>query len=131
MTVNTSVTQIKCNHKRFFYYWLQFTMPLHKLKNKDMLILSYILKKRHELSRIITDDSAIDKFLFSRDIREQIMEENNLKRIELQQTLTELRKANILSEDNQLNKRIIPKISTNGKKFDLMIIFNIEEDDIK
>jgi hypothetical protein len=93
-----------------------------------MFILAAILAKRHELSKVIADDSMIDKFLFSREVREQIMIENNIKRYSFQQTLSELRKVNILIED-KLNKKIIPSLDKKGNRFDLMIIFNIEEDD--
>jgi len=91
------------------------------------MILACILKKRHELSKIITDDAMVDKFLFSRDVREQVMDENNIKRAAFQQTLSELRKAGII-DDDRLNKKIVPPLDNKNKRFDFMVTFNIEAD---
>jgi hypothetical protein len=77
--MNQSITRIPCSITKFFKYWLLFTAPLHKLQNKEIDVLSIILKKRYELSKIITDQSTIDSFLFSRDIRDQILKEAKIK----------------------------------------------------
>ncbi len=66
--MSSTVTKIPCSLSKFFIYWLQFTAPIHKLHNKDIKILAAILKKRYELSKVITDDSVIDSYLFSREM---------------------------------------------------------------
>lgn len=125
--MNKSVTKIPCSLNAFFKYWLLFTYPLHRLPEKDMEVLSYVLKKRYELSKIIVDDSKVDTFLFSREIREEIVEENGITKNVLQVALSHLRKAGVIMERDQINKKFIPNISPNTNRFDLMILFDIQD----
>lgn len=125
--MNKSVTKIPCNLNVFFKYWLLFTSPLHRLPTKDMEIFSYVLKKRYELSKIIIDDSKIDTFLFSREIREEIIEENNITKNTLQVTLSHLRKAGVIQPNEQINKKFIPNLAQNAERFDLMILFDLHD----
>lgn len=104
-----------------------FTAPLHKLAAKDLEILSYILKKRYELSKIIVDDSKIDKFLLSTEIRDEIIEENNITKNSFQVTLSRLRKFGVLETNDIINKRFIPNLSHDADRFDLMILFEIKD----
>src|SRR5690554_6319586 len=113
--MNKSVTKIPCNLTSFFMYWLMFTSPMHKMSTKDMEILSYILKKRYELSKIVVDDSKIDTFLFSREIRDEIVEEHGITKNSLQVALSHFRKIGVLLENDQLNKRFIPNLSPGAK----------------
>lgn len=124
----SSVTRIPCSYKQFFKYWLLFTAPLHHLQNKHIEVLACILMKRFELSQMITDDNIIDAYLFSTDIREQILLENNLERNVFQVSLTALRKAGYLSKDNKVNKKLIPSITKDDKQFDFAVIFDIKDD---
>lgn len=126
--MNSSVTKIPCTLHRFFKYWLQFTAPLHKLQNKDINVLAYILSKRYELSKVITDDDVIDSYLFSKEVREQILEESGESKANFSVTLSKLRKQNVILQDNKLNKKFIPNLSKDSSKFDLMIIFDIKND---
>lgn len=127
--MNSSITEIPCTLNKFFKYWLQFTAPLHKLQNKDIEVLSYILKKRYELSKIIIDDSVVDSYLFSKEIRDQILEESGESRSNFQVTLSKLRKRNVISPDGKINKRFIPDlVETNTElRFELMVAFNIND----
>lgn len=125
--MNSSVTKIPCKLSRFFKYWLHFTEPLHKLTTKDMHILSLILLKRHELSKVITDESMIDSYLFSKDIRDQIIEASGESKVNFSVTLSRLRKSNVILKGNKINKKYIPNLDKNGTRFDLMIIFDIND----
>ena len=126
--MNSSVTKIPCTLNRFFKYWLQFTAPLHKLTEKDMHVLSHLLMKRYELSKVITDDDVIDSYLFSKDVRSQVVEECRETPINFAGTLSRLRKQNVILPDNKLNKKFIPNLSKGSNKFDIMIIFDIKDD---
>jgi len=125
---STSVTRIPCNLDRFFKYWLQFTAPLHRLQGKEIDILAILLKKRFELSKIITEDKLIDQYLFSREVRELMCEESGESMINFRVVLSRLRKANIILDKNRLNKKIIPSLNPKDKRFDLMIIFDMKDD---
>lgn len=126
MGMNKSVTKIPCTREQFFKYWLLFIQPLHKLPTREIEILACILNKRYELSQYITDDSQIDKFLLSTEIRDEIIQENGFSKNTLQVTLSNLRKAGILLEDGSLNKRLVPDLSKGSNRFDLMILFDIQ-----
>jgi hypothetical protein len=129
MNVNCSITKIPCSLTKFFKYWLQFTVPLHKLLPKDIEILACILKKRYELSLIITEEHTIDMFLFTKEVKEQILKELGMEQGNgYNQTLSKFRKLGIIMEGNKLNKRFIPNISRDGSKFNLMIVFDINND---
>ena len=125
--MDKSVTKIPCDLKTFFRYWLLFLQPLHNLPPKEIEVLSYILKKRYELSKFIVDDSKIDTFLFSKDIREEIISENNITKNTLQVSLTNLRKAAILLEGDKIHKRFIPPLTKDSTRFDLMLLFEITD----
>lgn len=126
--MNSSVTKIPCNLDKFFKYWLQFTAPLHKLQNKEIKVLSFILKKRYELSYIIADDEVIDSFLFSTEVRDQIVLESGESKTNFSVILSKLRSKEVILENNKINKKFIPNIGRGSNKFDLMIIFDITND---
>ena len=126
--MNSSVTKIPCTLQSFFYYWLQFTAPLHKLQKKEMKILATILHKRYELTKVITDDGLVDSFLFSKETRDQMLEESGESRNNFQVVLSNFRKQGIVLPGNKLNKKFIPNITRNSNRFDFMIIFDIEQD---
>lgn len=128
--MNKSVTKIPCSLKDFFKYWMMFTAPMHKLPPKDMEILSFILLKRYELSKIIVNDDKIDTFLFSRDIRDEIIAENNITKNTFQVALTNLRKAGVLLPGDKIYKKFIPPLSEDSYRFDLIMIFDIKRDDV-
>ena len=125
--MNKSISKIPCTLDNFFKYWLMFTAPMHKLPPKDLERLSYILKKRYELGRFIVDDSQIDKFLFSTEIREEIIEESGTTKNIFQVTLSRLRKRGVITDKGDLNKRFIPDLAKGTDRFDLMILFDIKD----
>ena len=125
--MNKSVTKIPCTVDQFFKYWLLFIHPLHKLPAREIDILALILSKRHELSKYIIDEAQIDKFLFSTEIRSEIINSNDISKNTFQVTLSALRKAGVILEDNTLNKRFVPDLSKDSPRFDLMILFDIQD----
>lgn len=127
--MNSFVSKIPpCSLTRFFQYWLQFTAPFHKLQNKELEILAVILKKRFELAQMITDDDMVDSFLFSTEVRDQIIAEANESKANFQVVLSKLRKKNIILEGGKINKKFIPNLDKNSSRFDLMVIFDITHD---
>ena len=128
MSKNQSVAPISCSIKDFFNYWLVFTKPFHKLGNKEIKILSYLLYKRYELSKIINDDSLLDKYLFNNEIREEVRLASNCSKPHFQLLLTKLRKAGVLLDNNILNKRFIPDITDDTRVFNILYQFKIKND---
>lgn len=128
MKENKSVTIIPCKIKDFFKYWVEFTKPFHKLKDKECRLLSVLLCKRYELSKLITDDSLIDNYLFSTEVRNELMKELNASSTQFNVSLTLMRQAGILSKENILHKRYIPYINLTGNNnYNLLYQFQIEE----
>lgn len=129
---DSSVTKIPCTIDKFFNYWLSFLAPLHKLSKRDIDIFAVILKKRYELSRVIVDDTTIDSYLFTREIKNQIIEELNIPSANFNVTLSKLRSYNIIIKENKvdkINKKFIPNLSPSSNRFDLLFLFNIENND--
>ena len=104
-----------------------FTAPLHKLRKKEIEILSIILRKRYELTKMINDDNMVDTFLLSKEIKEQIIEEAGESKSNFNVMLSNLRKQNVLIDGDKINKRFIPGLDMEGDKFNLMIIFDIND----
>lgn len=73
----------------------------------------------------------IDKYLFSQETRNEIIKEAGVNANAFSVTLTRLRKAGILLADNKINPKIIPDLKRGCKKFDFIIIFDINRDDVE
>lgn len=125
--MNSTITGIKCKLADFFGYWLSFTRPMHDLTNKEIVIMAVILGKRFELSKIITDPNRIDTFLFSKEIRNEIMQELDMSGTEFSGALSLLRKKNAISRSNIVNKKFIPDLGHNSKVFNFIINFEITD----
>ena len=128
MGKNQSVTPIPCSIEEFFHYWLVFTKPFHKLGNREIEVLSIFLFKRFELSKIIKEDSLVDKYLFSSDVREELRAKTAYNKNHFHLILTNLRRSGILSSENNINKRFIPDISEDATSFNLLYQFTIKDD---
>ena len=127
--MNSTITGIKCTLSDFFGYWLAFTRPMHDLTNKEITIMAVILGKRHELSMIISDPNRVDTFLFSKEIRNEIMQELAMSGTEFSGALTLLRKKNALSKENIVNKKFIPDLGFNSQTYNFIINFSISGND--
>ena len=52
----------------FFRYWFEILKPFHHLTNRAMDVATAMIRKRHELSKVISDNQILDKILFSTDV---------------------------------------------------------------
>lgn len=111
---------------KFFRYWLEFLKPIHKLSNKEMNVTALFLKKRFELAEVIKDDVLLDKNVFSRDSKQEIMEACNITLTNLNSTITSLRNAKVLI-GNKINPKFIPTVTKEQNNFKLLILFNLDE----
>ena len=123
MSIN--VKNIKTDKNNFYYLWLQFLKPYHKLTNKEIELLALFLKKREELSRSINDNNLIDKMLFNKDTKADIRAIMNYETYQVfNNMMTSLRKKGAIV-DNSINKGLVPKLE--GDNFKLIFNFNINE----
>lgn len=112
----------------FFKCWLSFLKPYHSLSAKELRVAACFLKKRHELSKVISDDALIDRILLNWDNTKAIREECDVSVSYFGALMHRLRKNDFI-KDNRINPRFIPRLKTEDgeKKFSLMILFNIED----
>ena len=122
---NINVKTINTTIENLFTLWLNFLKPYHKLRDKEIEILSFIIYKRYRLSKKISDDKIIDKILISKELKEEIKEKFNYKDIQIvSNMLTTLRNKGVI-KDNKIIKGLIPNI-TDDKNFKLIFNFVID-----
>ncbi len=123
---NINVKNIDVNRQKFFTYWLQFLKPYHKLRDKEIELLSLLLEKRYTLSQKVNDPMLVDTLLLSTENRKIIMEEMGYHSMQvLTNALSGLRKKKVL-EDNSIIKGLIPEINDSTGNFKLIFNFNIK-----
>ena len=91
-----------------------------------MQVASTILKKRYELSKVIQDDTILDKVTMSEDTKRSIREECNLSLPHFQVIMGKLRKSGVLL-DNRVNPKFIPNID-NPSSFRLLLNFELSDE---
>ena len=86
---NFNVKTLTVNEKYFFFAWLNFLKPYHKLRQKEIELLALFLYKRHELQKVINDEKLLNK--------------NTTLLLSTDSELYQLLKAAPLTEKDQLN----------------------------
>ena len=105
-----NVILVPCTKSSFFYKWLEFLKPFHKLTNREMEIAAAFLAKREELSKVISDSTILDTMLMSEDTKRKIREECNITLPHFQVVMGELRKSKFI-DNNSINPKFIPNLS--------------------
>ncbi len=124
----------------FFGMWLDIMRPYHKLTDKEIVLMSYILKKRYELRKIISDDIMLEKVLFNEDTKRKIRNECNISSAHFQVIISKLRKSKVIldclsvdesgKQKNELkvNPKYVPEISSTDDGFGVTFYFKFDED---
>lgn len=113
----------------FFRAWLDFTLPLHNLTNKEKLVMAYYLKEYYDLSKVITEDAILAQVLSNTQTKNKITKACNLKSGNLQVILHKFKK-NGLMVNGLISPKLIPALDTEVEEsgeFRLMIRFSIEK----
>jgi hypothetical protein len=122
-----SVIRIQSSLKdSFFKYWFEFLRPFHNLTNRELEVIACFAKHRYELSKVISDESVLDKVLMSEDTKRQIREECSVTQAHFPVIMSELRKKGVI-EDNKINPKFIPNIR-DTKSFGLLILFDFDDE---
>ena len=104
---NSNIAKVHCALDiGFFYKWLSFTTPLHKLTKSERQVLASFLAKRHELSQIIRDENMLDNVLNSIDIRKEIRDEVGLTVPQFNILVSKLRRSGVM-DGKKINKHYI------------------------
>lgn len=107
-----------------FILWARMMVPFTSTTPKETDLLAALLRKRHELSKNIKDDSLIDSVLFMTEKRNEIKNELGMSDITFNNTLALLKnKRNIITKDNRIISKIIPQFDDKGGVFE--IVFNV------
>lgn len=122
---NTNVQSLEVTKLEFFTSWLIILQPFLKIRNKEIVLLSRLLYYNYEISKLVKDKDMARELLFSSKTKKQIMADLDLKDYELNNLLSSLRKKNIIV-DNNINSKVIPRVSKDFKSFNLVFNFNIK-----
>lgn len=116
---------------KFFIYWLKFLLPFHELAPREMEVAAAFLKQRYNLSKVIKDETLLDKIAMNEDSKQKIKEECNISTPHFQVVMGKLRKAKIII-DGKINPKFIPKnIQEGDKSFQLLLYFDLDAGNTK
>lgn len=123
--VDKAISRIPCNKEdNFFNYWVEFLKPFNKLTNKEMIVLAELLKKRHQLTKIISDNSVLASVLFSSEVRSEIREKLNISSAHFNGIMKKFKDNNIIDKTNNINPKLIPRITETSKGFQFVLYFD-------
>jgi hypothetical protein len=125
-----TVVGVGVSREGFFLAWLQLTNPRNKLREGEMTVLAALLATRHELSRDITSDMMVDRYLFSSEGRRMVLDRlPGFKPQQLYTALTCLRQKGCILDENRLNKAMVPDYTGTSSSFKLTFMFDIKQED--
>lgn len=110
----------------FFRYWLEFLAPFHNLTSREMDVATAFIKHRYNLSKVIKDETLLDKIVMNDDTKREITKECNITPSHFQVIMGKLRKAKMIV-NNRINPKFIPKnIQEGDHSFQLLLYFNLD-----
>lgn len=110
---------------KFFKYYLGFLRLFHNLTDREMDVLSSLLKYRYELSKVIKDSNILDKVVMGEDTKRKVREELNMSLAHFQVIMGKLRKNNVII-DSKINPKFIPNITEERGVFQLLLYFDLK-----
>lgn len=122
-----NIVKIPTSLDNFFRLWFSFLHPFHKLTEREIDVITSLVKHRYIYSKSITDDDLLEKITMSEETKKMVREECNLTHPHFQVIMSKLRKANILL-DNKINPRYIPNIGEDTNNFQLLLYFDINNE---
>lgn len=128
----TNMIQVNSNSKLdvspegdFFRIWVEFLKPVHNLTNREMDVLASFLKKRYELSQVITDPEVLDGVLMSEGKKKEIRESCKITSKHFQVIMSKFRKNGVI-KNGRIFLNLIPTITKEG--VGLMVYFNFRNE---
>lgn len=109
----------------FFKYWFLFLEPFHHLTLREIDVIACFVKQRYELSKVIKDDTILDKVVMSEDTKAKVREECNITLPHFQVVMGKLRKNKVIV-DGKINPKFIPRLEEDGDNFKLMLLFDLQ-----
>ena len=112
-------------NSKFFRYWFEFLQPFHKLTEREIDVITSLVKQRYELSKVIKDAEILDRVTMSEDTKRKVREECNMTLPHFQVIMGKLRKSKVII-DNKINPRFIPNIREDSGTFQLLLLFELK-----
>ena len=112
-------------NSKFFRYWFEFLQLFNKLTEREIAVITSLVKQRYELSKVIKDDEILDSVTMSEDTKRKVREECNMTLPHFQVIMGKLRKSKVII-DNKINPRFIPNIREDSGTFQLLLLFELK-----
>lgn len=128
----SSLISIPCKDlKSFFRYWMAFLTPIHHLTPKVIEVAASMLEQRHELSKSISNDEILDKYLMSEEIRQKIMDDCDIKLAHYHVIVGKLIDGKFILEENdgkikRINPKFIPNLKEETGEFGFLLAFELK-----
>ena len=124
-----SVLRIPCSlSDSFFRYWFMFWEPFHKLTKREIDVAATLVKIRYELSKVVKDETLLDKLIMSEDIKKRVREECNIQTQHFQVIMSNLRKHKVIT-NGKINPLFIPRIKEGDDTLQLLFLFDFSQDE--
>lgn len=120
-----NVISIPTSFDNFFKYWFNFLKPFHKMTDREIDVISALLRKRYALSKVVQDRVLLEKITLSDDTKREVREECGLSPAHFQLILSKLKKKGAIS-DSGINPKFIPKLTDKGDHFQLLLLFTFK-----
>lgn len=118
-----NIVRIPCKlDNKFFRYWFEFLEPFHHLTEREMDVITSLVKHRYELSKVISDSEILDKVTMGDDTKRKVMQECDITLPYLQVILGKLKKNRVIV-DGKINPKYIPNVIEEEGSFKLMLLF--------
>jgi len=121
--MNNGKFKIPCNKKSFFRRWLIITKPFHKLRPRQISILTELLYHYDMLKDDYEDEDLLWKTVFDYETKVKIRNDLKIEDHIIQNNLTILRQSGII-KDNKIVSKYLPKIVNGKYKLEFEFIIN-------
>lgn len=95
-----NLIHLKCTESSFYRVWVEFLAPFHKLPRRERDVMARILTQRFRLAESISDPEVLKEVLWSQSSRKDMRESLKMSQANFQMTLTKLRSAGVLVNDD-------------------------------
>lgn len=112
---------------KFFRYWFEFLKPFHNLTDREIDVISSLVKQRYELSKVISDQEILDRETMSEVTKRKVREECNISLAHFQVIMGKLRKSKVI-ENGKINPKFIPNIVEGDNNFTLLLLFELKDE---
>lgn len=120
--------QVPCKlSSNFFYVWLAFFSPIHKITPGVMRVAAELLKYNYILSKSILDSKILNTYLFTNEeIRSKIVETCGISLSNYHVSINKLKQNNFIVNDS-INPKYIPPIKEDDNKINVLFMFDIQD----